>query len=39
VRPPLTSALAIAVSAQRPSTPVQEAAVALVTEVVSRSAP
>lgn len=35
VQPALTSSLALAVSAQRPATPVQEAAVALVTELVS----
>lgn len=35
VRPALTSSLAIAVSSQRPATPVQEAAVAMVTELVS----
>ena len=34
VQPPLTTTLALAVSAQRPSTPVQEAAVALVAELV-----
>ena len=39
VRPALTSALALAVSSQRPSTPVQDAAMALVTEIVSRAAP
>ena len=36
VQPPLTSSLAIVVSAQRPSTPVQDAAVALVSELVAR---
>lgn len=35
VQPALLSSLALAVSAQRPATPVQDAAVALVTELVS----
>ncbi|MCC7040557.1 MAG: LysR family transcriptional regulator [Burkholderiales bacterium] len=35
VQPALLSSLALAVSAQRPATPVQDAAVALVTEIVS----
>ncbi|HQU47670.1 MAG TPA: LysR family transcriptional regulator [Casimicrobiaceae bacterium] len=38
VRPALTSSLAIAVSAQRPATPVQDAAVTLVTGLVTASA-
>jgi LysR family nitrogen assimilation transcriptional regulator len=39
VKPALTSSLAIAVSAQRPPTPVQDAAVALVRELVSAVTP
>ena len=38
VQPPLTSSLAIVVSAQRPSTPVQDAAIALIESLLPRVA-
>jgi len=39
VQPALTSSLAIVVSSQRPSTPVQHAAIALIEELLPRMAP